>query len=233
MAGRYSRFIDEGFRLPKYLLPWGNKSILSEIISQLNSLNDFKNIYLIGSMRDEVYMPHVRKIINSIGIPSENLFLISETSGQAQTASQGILEITNRFGSLDGNIVFHNIDTILYNREVKNIEYMLKIKDGYIDVFDSSNHAYSYVLLEDGVVKSIAEKIVISNSATSGLYGFKSSIEFNKFYNDDMIFISDVYKLMIENGMKIATSVMNSEEDTIVLGTPSEYLVKSYSLDIK
>ena len=36
MAGRYSRFVNEGYRIPKYLLPWGNKPILSEILYELN-----------------------------------------------------------------------------------------------------------------------------------------------------------------------------------------------------
>ena len=106
MAGRYSRFIDEGYRLPKYLLPWGNKSILNEIILELNSHSDFENIYLIANKRDEVYMPHVNKIIKSIGMPLENLFLISDTNGQAETASKAISEVCDRFGSLNGNIVF-------------------------------------------------------------------------------------------------------------------------------
>jgi len=231
MAGRYSRFVNEGYRLPKYLLPWGNKSILNEIILELNSHSDFENIYLIANKRDEVYMPHVNKIIKSIGMPLENLFLISDTNGQAETASKAISEVCDRFGSLNGNIVFHNIDTILYNRKINEISSLLDVNDGYIDIFESNNHAYSYVLLEDGNVKSIAEKIVISSSATSGMYAFKDINIFNKFYKNDMLYISDIYKKMIEKGLSIVTSSIYSGDDTIVLGTPSEYLDKSYMLN--
>ena len=49
MAGRYSRFVDEGYKMPKYLLPWGDKSILNEIILELNKHSDFDNIYLIAN----------------------------------------------------------------------------------------------------------------------------------------------------------------------------------------
>jgi len=231
MAGKYSRFINEGYRLPKYLLPWGDKSILSEIITVLNINNNFDNIYLIANKCDEVYMPHVRKIIESIGIPHENLFLVSDTKGQAETAHHAITEICNRFGELKGNIVFHNIDTILYNRDIEKISDSLASSDGYIDVFESNNHAYSYVLSEDDKVRSIAEKIVISNSATSGMYAFSNMDEFCKFYNEDVIYISDIYKNMIENHAEIAISRLHSEEDTIVLGVPSDYLIKAYMLE--
>ena len=47
MAGRYSRFINEGYKIPKYLLPWGKRSILSEILSIMNHNNTFENIYVI------------------------------------------------------------------------------------------------------------------------------------------------------------------------------------------
>ena len=46
-----------------------------------------------------------------------------------------------------------------------------------------------------------------------------------------MLFISDVYKYMIKIGGSIISSELYSENDTIVLGSPSEYLVKSYLLD--
>ena len=86
-------------------------------------------------------------------------------------------------------------------------------------------------MIENRIVKSIAEKIVISNSASSGMYVFKDSGTFKKFYAQDMLFISDVFKHMIEKGVSVATSELYSENDTIVLGSPSEYLVRSYVLD--
>ena len=231
MAGRYSRFINEGYRLPKYLLPWGNKSILNEIILQLNANSDFENIYLIANKRDEIYLPHLKKITKSLGIPLENIFLISDTQGQAETANVGVKEIFNKFGKLNGNIVFHNIDTILYNRNMSVLPVFLEKNYGYIDIFESNNHAYSYILLEEGNVKSIAEKIVISNNATSGLYAFRDVNVFNDFYENNMVYITDIYKGMIEKNINIVTSEVYSEEDTIVLGTPSEYLDKAYILD--
>ena len=136
MAGRYSRFVNEGYKLPKYLLPWGNKSILNVIISELNSNSDFDNIYLIANKRDEIYMPHVRQILKALAIPIENLFLITDTKCQAETAYKAITMIEKKTGNINGNIIFHNIDTILYKRNLKDLTDILKSNDGYIDVWD-------------------------------------------------------------------------------------------------
>ena len=231
MAGRYSRFIEEGYRLPKYLLPWGDHPILKVIISKLNSNNSFKNVYFIANKRDEVYMPHVKKIIRSFGIPLDNLFLISDTSGQAETASKAISLICKKFTSLEGGVVFHNIDTILFNRDIDEISNALRDSDGYIDIFKSSNHNYSYVLIENDIVRSIAEKIVISNNASSGMYAFKNIDIFNQYYSQEMLYISDIYKGMIEDGASIVAGCVYSEDETLVLGTPSEYLAKAYILN--
>lgn len=230
MAGKYTRFINEGYRIPKYLLPWGEKSILSEILIQMNKNNDFKNIYLITNKQDDIYMPHVRKILESLNIPKENLYQIFDTSGQAETAFTAIDKIKEKLD--DAPIIFHNIDTILYKRNYTQIPTILASKDGFIDVFKSNNHNYSYVLMEDNKVVSIAEKIVISNNATSGLYGFKNYQTFLNYYDKETLYISEVYQKMIDDGKQIVISELHDESDTIVLGTPSEYLTSSYIIDL-
>jgi NDP-sugar pyrophosphorylase family protein len=232
MAGRYSRFVNEGYRMPKYLLPWGSKTLLSEIITELDKDHVFRNIFLIANKRDEIYMPHVRQILKSLGKPVENLILISDTSGQAETANNAIINIQNNHGKLIGPIIFHNIDTILYKRDLSGLQNILSKYSAYIDVFKSSNHSYSYVLTENKIAKSIAEKIVISDKATSGLYGFSNTDKFFEFYTKEDIYISNLYKKMIQRKEQIIVSDMHDENDTIVLGTPSEYLTAAYILDL-
>ncbi len=232
MAGRYTRFINEGYRIPKYLLPWGDHSILSEIVRELTKGGEFTNIYLVANKRDVIYMPHVRKILKSLDISEDNLFLIPDTSGQTETAYQGIQEIQNNFGEITGPIVFHNIDTILYNRNFKDLPNILEKFDGFVDIFESSNHNYSYVLMKGEVVETIAEKIVISDNASSGLYGFSSIGKFLEYYSSEELYMSHLYQKMIEGGARITVSEMHTEKDTVVLGTPSEYLTTAYILDL-
>jgi hypothetical protein len=232
MAGRYTRFIDEGYRIPKYLLPWGAGSILEEIVMQLKNCNSLSNIYLTANKRDEIYMPHVRRILKAMDIPIGNLFLIPDTSGQAETAFQSIINIQKTFGRISGPIIFHNIDTILYGRDLSRLGLDLEQSHGYIDIFRSSNHNYSYVLTQDGAVKSIAERVLISNNATSGLYAFSDAEKFLECYSGSELYISDLYTKMLGLGMKVKASRLHSEKDTVVLGTPSEYLTAAYILDL-
>ena len=232
MAGRYQRFIDEGYKTPKYLLPWGDKTILSKIIQELNKDRCFDSIYLVANKRDEIYMPHVRRINKALKIPNENLILISDTVGQVHTAHEGIRRISELINDDSIPVAFHNIDTILLNRNFKNLTSILENNSGYIDVFISNNHSYSYVLENDKIVSKIEEKILISNLASSGFYAFSSLAIFSEYFDHKDLFISELYKRMIKNNCKIITSDPSTEKDTIVLGTPSSYLTSSYILDL-
>lgn len=216
MAGNYSRFKNDGYKVPKYLLPWKHHTILSEILTQMQG---FKNIFLVANLKDDAFINHILKIQDYFNIPRSHLILTSDTSGQAETVAIG-LEKTK----IDGPFLIHNIDTILYNRDYKLIESLLIKHSGYIDLFISNNHEYSYVLLNnENCVTAISEKILISKFATSGLYGF-SSVEMYKSYYNKEVFISEVYKNMISQNEKILGGKMYTEQETLVLGSPTEYL---------
>ena len=222
MAGKYSRFRDEGYKLPKYLLPWGDRSILSEIISNLWPEG---NIFLVANIEDAPFMGHVRKIMDKYGIDRKNLLLVGNTSGQAETAAIAC----RHFGIGKSPVVFHNADTILYKRDMVAIVERLKSCDGYIDVFKSNNHDYSYVVEKDGRVSMIGEKVLVSDLATSGLYGFREASEF-LYYFDGQHYISEIYKEMIQKNCNIQVGDAHNETDTIVLGTPQDYLKHSAGL---
>lgn len=226
MAGRYQRFVDEGHKLPKYLLPWGDKTVLSAILSELQKNREFSEVFLVANHRDEKYMPHVKAIMRLHKIPADHLTLTHDTKGQAATAQLGIDAVVKTSKIPNEPVFFHNIDTILYQRNVKQMAADIARHDGYIDVFTSNNANYSYVLLDDQRrVREIAEKIVVSDLATSGLYGFKNAQMFQHHYNaDEDLYISSVYKRMIANGSSIITGEKHRESDTIVLGTPVEYM---------
>ncbi len=225
MAGRYQRFVDEGHKLPKYLLPWGDKTVLSAILSELQKDRQFAQVFLVANHRDEPYMPHVKAIMRLLGIPADHLTLTHDTKGQAATALLGV-QAVEKAGLPPQPIVFHNIDTLLYQRDIASMATALATHDGYIDVFTSHNPNYSYVLIDaQRRVREIAEKIVVSDLATSGLYGFKTAATFTDHYDaDEDLYISSVYKRMIGKGCSVITGAKHRESDTIVLGTPLEYM---------
>ncbi len=234
MAGRYQRFLSEGYKTPKYLLPWGDKTILAELLFNLNKDSPFKDIFLVANQRDNAYFPHVRKTMNTHKIQQNNLIITPDTSGQVETAQIGIKALEGKYGEIDEPILIHNIDTVLLNRNFTEIKANLKFNAGYIDIFSANNKGYSYVLVEeDNRVTEIAEKIVVSDLATSGLYGFRNSKVFKKYIDKKDIFISSVFRKMIEDDQFIFASKKHKEDTTIVLGTPDEYLNASQiSIDL-
>lgn len=223
-AGKYSRFKEAGYNIPKYLLPIGNRSILSEILHHLAHNPVIENIYLIANYDDKPFFGHVKKIMEAHGISRENLIMMADTKGQAETAYKALKHINPK-----GAVLFHNIDTILYNRNLEAIAAELKECDGYIDVFRSQNHAYSYVVEKDGVVSMISEKVLVSDLATSGLYGFRDAEEFT-YHEDGFSYISEVYKDMIKFGRKVRIGKVHDEKDTLVLGTPEDYFKYSVAI---
>lgn len=226
MAGRQQRFADQGYKTPKYLLPWGDRTILWTILDQLKKDGSFSDVFLVANTRDDAFMPHVRAIMHDRGIDKSNLVLVGDTRGQAETALRGLEAAEKSKKGAAGPIVFHNVDTILYGRDLKKVGDALKRADGYVDVFGSNNREYSYVLVDDkGFVKEIAEKIVVSTLATSGFYGFASGSAFKKQYTPaDDVYISSVYKKIIAGGGAVVVSEKHKEADTIVLSNPTEYV---------
>ena len=99
--------------------------------------------------------------------------------------------------------------------------------DGFIDVFDNDSTAYSYVAVEGSRVTDIAEKVVISRHATTGLYGFRSAAYYleqaaaTTGRSRGEFYVSDVYRQMLDTGADIRIDPCS--RPAIVLGTPAEY----------
>jgi dTDP-glucose pyrophosphorylase len=227
MAGLYTRFIDAGFETPKYLLTnkKGN-TILKIIIANILDLYKFDNILLVANIKDVKY----REIIESCLKSYENtsVIFIDNTDGQAHTVSIGIEYLKCNVKPFSSKLVIHNIDTIVIGRDFYKIESLLDSYDGLIDVINSDNAGYSYVLSnKKGVIQKIVEKKVISNNATTGLYCFSDYNKYLQFFNlitfyRKEFFVSDVYSQYIKNGHNI---IMYKTDYgvTYEAGTPGQY----------
>lgn len=238
MAGLNTRFHDFGFDIPKYLLPWGDKTIILEILSELTKDYKFNQIILLANKRDIYFKETLLKSIGEIGLDESNIYYINDTNGQAHTASIGA-GLCN-----DKSIPFcvHNADTIITNRDFKQIELLLKNNQSFIDVFVANSPSYCYVRFDKDKVLEISEKVQNSPFASSGLYCFQSTDKYLDAYfkisetqKSKEIYISNLMQNMLNEGDKICSNSLNNKSETIVLGSPQEYsleLVKK-SLNIK
>ena len=229
MAGVYRRFREAGYALPKFLLPWEGGTILSTILARMLADGAFASVLLVGNRRDAAHRPAIEAILRAQGLPEDALLLIDDTAGQAETAALAVAELDRRSAPGDRRVVFHNIDTVLLGRDYAAIGAALARDDGFIDTFDADSPAYSYVALDDaGLVVDIAEKVVISRHATTGLYGFASMDAYLAAYANcrwptGERYISTLYRSLIERGARLRADGGGPEARTIVLGTPGEY----------
>tara|TARA_B100000674_G_C37802492_1_gene897152 strand:+ start:225 stop:938 length:714 start_codon:yes stop_codon:yes gene_type:complete len=226
MAGLYSRFENFSLNVPKYLLPYKNKSIFYEIVNAFAS-KEIHKISFIVNKRDSNYFRLIEHQIKSLKIKKYNFIIIEKTNSQIETAYKGITKIFNN--DLKIPIAITSIDTIIQNRNFKFYKKQMKKNDCLIDIFKSSNRGYSFVIFDKNYkVKNIKEKIVISDFASSGLYVFKNSHilleQLNISVKKKEGYFSQMINRMIQNGHKITCNKIGKNEKTIVLGTPEQYL---------
>ena len=228
MAGLYKRFRDAGYLTPKFLLPWEGRPALDHVIGTMYDASVFSDVVLVANQRDQPSADSIRRVMAAHNIPPNRLTFVPDTRGQAETALLGLDHLDRIGASPDRPVLFHNIDTVLIGRDYRTINRTLHEAHGYIDVFDADSPAYSYVSADAaGRVSKIAEKIVISRHATTGLYGFASARVYREHagataYRGEF-YISDVYRSMLEAERDIRINTSSTEHRTIIVGTPAEY----------
>jgi len=231
LAGLGSRFVSKGYEKPKYLLPTKNcVTILEEIIENFR-FADQATFFLILNNRNEPWHHEIQRIAQKTK-KKLYCFYVSDTKGQAETANLATGHIKSILGDFFFSsipILFHNGDTILRSRNLIDIASILETYEGVVDTFCSKNPQFSYVLAsKENRVTSIAEKKVISDRASSGLYGFRSAEDYNKHYEKLKFtgeqYISEIYKDMLTKDLRIYNNHVADTSLTIVLGTPIEYV---------
>ena len=233
MAGKYSRFKLFGSNVPKYLLPLGSGTVLVEIIKNLLASKSFNEIYLIANKQDQLFYPVLKSILQIFNIPVKNLIYIDDTRSQLETA----IHASNLMSKEAQNspVVIMNIDTVTRNRG----RFFRLVKEsgsdeGVVDVFNASSLQYSFVHPGDNFsVLSISDAKAVSNLACSGLYGFGS---FDAMERDAIELMmkspganfTKLYNYMIEKNKKIMFHESGDKRDTVVLGTPEEYVINMH-----
>ena len=222
MAGLGSRFIKEGFKVPKQLINIKDKHLIDISLDCL----DYKDCNLIFVVRDEtVYNFHIDELLKKkFGDDVKIVVLDKLTDGSVCSCLYAEEYIDN-----DAPLVIHTLD--IEFRPVYDPHSMNDLDaDGLLLTFKSNSSNYSYADVdEDGYVRKTAEKKAISSNACVGIYGFKKGSDFCK-YAREMIakdirtknefYIAPLYNLLVDDGKKIVTSTVDKMH---VFGTPDEF----------
>jgi dTDP-glucose pyrophosphorylase len=250
MAGEGSRFKEAGYTIPKPFLPVFGQPMIQSVIENVRPLEE-SNVYLIAR-RDHASLlePLVEKL-NGVYI----IYIDEVTQGAACTVLKAERYINN-----NNPLIIANSDQLVKwnnaSREVKihygytsNLVFKeqnssqdlinltrVNLTIGSIATFKADHPKWSYVRSEMDcfgvpIVKEVAEKKVISNDATCGIYYYAAGRLFceaaHKMIVDDERVNGEFYVCPVYNKMiKLNPTGRISHypvERMIGLGTPSDY----------
>jgi len=228
MAGAGSRFQEAGYTFPKPLIDINGKPMIQLVIENLKPKNiDYKFIFICQEKHYDKYSLH--SIFNNL-IPKEKFESITVnnlTQGAVCTVLMAVDYINN-----ENDLIIANSDQLI---DLDFDEFIGHCRtnnsNGSIMTFESNHPKWSYARLNSkNEVIEVAEKKVISNKATVGIYYFD---EGKKFVNNafkmiekdirvnNEFYVCPVYNEMIINNEII--KIFNIDEIQMHgLGTPED-----------
>lgn len=228
MAGLSQRFRDAGYALPKYMLDLHGRTLFSWTVGSFERYFATEPFLFIA--RDEAGTPgFIEREIAKLGIAEARTVILSHpTKGQAETVRLGIERNTIQG---DQPLTIFNIDTIRPGFCYPDRPWM-STADGYIEVMRASDPGFSYAApaeTGDERVKETAEKNVISDLASTGLYYFRRSKDFIATLEKEEInpsshelYIAPLYNFLIQTGQDVRYAEVPSDQ-VLFAGTPAQY----------
>jgi len=171
MAGAGSRFSKVGFKLPKPLIDVNGKPMIQHVVDNLNI--DAHYIFVVQKEHAEKY--NVKAYLELMAPGCSVVLTDGLTEGAACTTL-----LAKEFIDNDKHLLIANSDQFV---EWSSCDFMYSMlcddADGGILTFLADDPKWSYVRLgEDGYACEVAEKKVISNEATVGIYYWKKGSEY-------------------------------------------------------
>jgi NDP-sugar pyrophosphorylase family protein len=225
-SGYGSRFTNAGYTLPKPLIPVNGIPMIKKVVDNLSFFEDIETqfIFIIRKEHDSQFKfgDYLKKLVPNCKIVTVD----SVTEGAACSILLAHEYINNNTPLLLANsdqYLEWNADAFLKAAQDPNI-------DGVISTFKNADPKFSYAKVnpETGLVTEVAEKIVISNIATTGVYYWKRGADFVKYANNmitkNIRFRNEFYTAPVFN-----QAIQDSKRITIVdcdrfwsLGTPED-----------
>ena len=221
MAGAGSRFQQQGYTFPKPLIEVNGKPMIQVVVENLNI--DAHFIFIVQKSHYEQY--NLKYLLNLIAPGCDIVQLDGITEGAACSTL-----IAKDYIDNDNPLVMANSDQFVeWNSNEVMYAFTADEIDGGIVTFEASHPKWSYAKLnESGFVGEVAEKKVISNNATVGIYYWKHGSDYIK-YAEQMItkdirvnnefYICPVFNEAIEDGKKIK---MKKIDRMWGIGTPED-----------
>jgi dTDP-glucose pyrophosphorylase len=231
MSGKGSRFNNQGYNKPKPLIEFFGKTMIEHVIKNLG----YENTYTLCVLRDHFdsdpeLFTKLSKIVKSLNI----VFVDKVTQGAAETCL-----LAKNYIDPEKLLFIANCDQIEveWNQQEFEAWYIKSNLDGCMFTFFKDSPAYSYVEIGNNELAiRTAEKEVISNHATTGIYVWTKAKDFiwaaEKMIRDDIrvngeFYVCPCYNQNIAIGQKIGIYAKPKHEP---IGTPEDltYFMKTY-----
>jgi len=205
MAGAGSRFAQAGYTFPKPLIEVHGKPMIQVVVENLNMEANY--VFIVQKEHYEKY--NLKYMLNLIAPNCKIVQVDGLTEGAACTTL-----LAKEFINNDDHLIIANSDQFV---EWNSNEAMYAFGADNIDAgmltFKSTHPKWSYAKLDDnGFVSEVAEKKVISDNATVGVYYWNKGSDYVK-YAEQMIeknirvnnefYVAPVFNEAIGDGKKI------------------------------
>lgn len=224
MAGRGSRFADAGFKDPKPLIPVRGRPMIRLVIENLRPKRPHRFVFVC--QREHVAAYDLERLLGewAPGCAIVQLDGVTEGAACSVLAADAWLD--------DSPLMIANSDQYL---DVAIDDYLdgMAGLDGLIMTMTASDPRWSFVAVDgQGMATQLAEKVPISDQATTGVYNFARGSDFadaaREMIARDLrangeFYVAPVYNVLIEKGAKIGVHNIGSEANGMYgLGVPSD-----------
>ena len=226
MAGAGKSFKEAGYTFPKPLIDINGKTMIQLVVENLKTKSNQRFIFIcLKDLYDKYFLFDIFK--KATRGRFEAVKLLAPTKGAACTVLTAIDFINNTDG-----LIIANADQIIDASFDKFISFCRKSEaDGVVMTFRSNHPRWSYARVDKGgKVLETAEKKVISDHATVGLYyfkegrmfveGAKSTIEKDITFGNEF-YVCPVFNELILKGLKVKIWEIK-ERQMHSLGTPED-----------
>lgn len=235
IAGRGTRFMQEGYENPKPFIQVDNVPMVQRVLDNIKVPEGAKLIIICLEELFDKWGKELEEICNSSSGQFSIIKISEVTEGAACTILKAEALIDN-----DEELVIMNCDQLVLQPDFfsNSLDFYRRFEaDGGIWCFYNYYPKWSYVSLDkQGRVTYVAEKQVISNFATVGIYYYKKGcafvrnakcmIEENRRVNNEF-YVAPVFNYMIEkDNARILPYLVN---EMYGIGTPEDlriYLAK-------
>jgi HAD superfamily hydrolase (TIGR01509 family) len=234
MAGYGSRFSKAGYTLPKPLIDVNGNPMISLVIENLVKIKELcMNVNFIFLVQKEHVLKYnisdkLYSIVKKLGYINPIDFIkIIEVDGVTQGAACTVL-LASEYINNNERLIIANSDQFV---EWNPFDFLMNAQksDACISCFKGSGTKWSYAKIDENKhVTNVAEKVQISNLATTGIYFWKRGSDFIKYANqmisknvrtNNEFYVCPVFNEAIEDGLKVGVHMCDKFHS---LGTPED-----------